>query len=284
MLINIDFSSLEFESYLGSGCYGGNVSLYRNKKDKRHRRLVIKSIPYNSPEYAYKTVLKEHTILSQINHPRILSYFGFFQTSDSWNMITEFAERGNLADFLHRRKVQRAFLAERVVMAKFMDMAEALAYLHKRRVIHRDLKPENVLIDADNRLKLADFGIARICCFNTNESEHDELNMTIVGTPLYMAPEVATGKRYDYKSDVWPLGIIFYELCMLEHPFLAGDIGSWERKIRFKTPQIDCDGKGYRSEMQRLCEMMIQVDPKKRWMLEKIVKDAGVLSLTSRAV
>ncbi|XP_058830877.1 serine/threonine-protein kinase Nek7-like [Topomyia yanbarensis] len=278
MLVNIDLSSVEFESHLGSGCYGGNVSLYRNRKDKRNRRLVIKSIPYNSPEYAYKTVLKEHTILSQINHPRILRYFGFFQTSDSWNMITEFAERGNLADFLQRRRVHRAFLSQRLVMVKFMDMVEALQYLHQRKVIHRDLKPENVLIDADNRLKLADFGIAKICSTHPNGSELDELNMTIVGTPLYMAPEVATGKRYDYKSDVWPLGIIFYEMCMLDHPFLGSDLTE-NGKIKFKAPRIDCDGKGYQPGMQLLCEMMVQVEPKKRWTLENIIKDAGVISL-----
>lgn len=283
MSFKIDLSSLEFDSFLGSGCYGGTVCLYRNQKDKRNRRIVVKSIPYNSPEYAYKTVMKEHTILSQINHPRILRYFGFFQTDDSWNMITEFAERGNLGDFLHRRKQQEAILSQRVVMAKFRDMAEALQYLHQRKVIHRDLKPENVLIDADNRLKLADFGIAKIC---TNISLDEEMNMTIVGTPLFMAPEVASGKQYDYKSDVWPLGVIFYELCMLEHPFaerFSGGVGgSPEAKKKFSAPQIDCGRHGYHREMQTLSEMMIQVDPKKRWTLEKILKDVRVTRLMER--
>ncbi|XP_055628053.1 serine/threonine-protein kinase Nek7-like [Toxorhynchites rutilus septentrionalis] len=280
MNISVDLNSMEFETFLGAGCYGGTVRLYRNKKDKRNRRIVIKSIPYNSPDYAYKTVLKEHTILSQINHPRILRYFGFFQTSDSWNMITEFAERGNLADFLRRRKEQETFLPQRVVMVKFMDMAEALQYLHQRKVIHRDLKPENVLIDADNRLKLADFGIAKIC---TNICLEEEFNMTIVGTPLYMAPEIASGKNYDYKSDVWPLGIIFFELSTLEHPLVDGmlDITA-EGKKKFIMPQIDCKTKGYREEMQKLCEMMIQVDPKKRWTLEKILKDNCVIRLMER--
>lgn len=280
MLSNVDLSSMEFDSYLGSGCYGGNVCVYRNKKETRNRRLVIKSIPYNSPDYAYKTVQKEHTILSQINHPRILRYFGFFQTKDGWNMITEYAERGNLADFIHRRHEQGASLAQRVVMAKFMDMAEALLYLHQRKVIHRDLKPENVLIDADNRLKLADFGIAKIC---TNVCLEEELNMTIVGTPLYMAPEVAMGKRYDYKSDIWPLGVIFYELCMLEHPFLERIVASGHTQT-FAVPRIEWREKGYRGEMQTLCEMMVQADPKKRWMLENVLKDYRVVALMEREI
>lgn len=281
--LNIDLSSLEFESCLGSGCYGGSVCLYRNRKDKRNRRIVVKSIPYSSPDYAYATVTKEHTILSQVNHPRIIRYFGYFQTDDAWNMITEFAERGNLAEFLHRRKLQGAFLTQRVVMAKYRDMAEALRYLHQRKVIHRDLKPENVLIDVDNRLKLADFGIAKIC---TNVSLDEEMNMTIVGTPLFMAPEVASGKRYDYKSDVWPLGVIFYELCMLEHPFaerfLEEESMAGEEKKKFSPPKIECARHGYSRDMQALCEMMIQVDPAKRWTLEAMLKDARVIGLIER--
>ncbi|XP_062535125.1 serine/threonine-protein kinase Nek5-like [Armigeres subalbatus] len=280
MLQNIDVVNLEFEAHLGSGCYGGHVCLFRNKKDKRSRRTVVKSIPYSSPDYAYQAVLKEHTILSQVNHPRILRYFGFFQTEDSWNMVTEFAERGNLAKFLERRSKHNEYLCQRSVMAKFGDIAEALQYLHQRKVIHRDLKPENVLIDADNRLKLADFGIAKIF---TNTIPGEELNMTIVGTPLYMAPEVASGKAYDYKSDIWPLGIIFYELCMLEHPFMEkcvviGDDG----KERFVTPRVDCVRRGYQDEIQTLCEMMFQVNPKKRWTLEKILKNDRIIRLMKR--
>ncbi|XP_055601599.1 serine/threonine-protein kinase Nek5-like [Uranotaenia lowii] len=286
MYASIDLTSLQFVAHLGSGCYGGQVNLYRNKKDKRSRRIVVKSIPYSSPEYAYNTVLKEHTILSQISHPRILHYFGCFQTEDSWNMITEYAERGNLADFLHRRREDGNFLSQRVVMAKFWDLADGLKYLHQRRVIHRDLKPENVLIDADNRLKLADFGIAKIC---TDVNLEEELNMTIVGTPLYMAPEVATGKPYDFRSDIWPLGVIFYELCMLEHPYLerfdatAGQFSS-EGKQKFSPPKIDWPRRGYRPEMQSLCDMMIQVDLKKRWTLEKMLKEQFVLRLLERKI
>ncbi|XP_055535498.1 serine/threonine-protein kinase Nek7-like [Wyeomyia smithii] len=276
---NIDLGSLQFERYLGQGCYGGNVALYCNRRDRRNRRLVIKSIPYNSPDYAYKTVLKEHTILSQINHPRILRYFGFFQTFDAWNMITEYAERGNLADFIRRRQASKAFLSQRAVMAKFMDMAEALQYLHQRRVIHRDLKPENVLIDADNRLKLADFGIAKIHV----TSGEDEMNMTIVGTPLYMAPEIASGRRYDFTSDIWPLGIIFFELCMLKHPFLDGDLDG-ESKLNFTPPRIECKARGYQPEMQVLCDMMVQVKPKKRWTLEKLIRDTRVVALMEREI
>ncbi|ETN64098.1 mitogen-activated protein kinase kinase kinase 7 [Anopheles darlingi] len=256
----LDVNALKLEKPLAEGCFGSSVALVSH----RDELFVIKSIPYDSPDYAYQAVLKEHTILSQIYHPRIIQYFGYYQTVSSWNIVLEYAERGNLGTFLERRATGRDFLNQHLILAKFADIADGLVYLHQRNVIHRDLKPENVLICADNRLKLADFGISKIM--------HDEdLNRTIVGTPLYMAPEVAKGRDYDYKSDVWALGIIFYELCMLEHPFLER-MTKGGSKGRFRVPQIDCTRHGYSKELQTLCDMMIQIDVRKRWTLERILQ------------
>lgn len=281
VISNIDFSTLEFQASLASGCYGGDVSVYRNRQDGR--RFVVKSIPYKSPSYAFETVLKEHTVLSQINHPRICRYYGFYQTRDSWNIVTAYAEKGNLAQFLRRHAKQNVLLCQRMVMAKFADLADGLLYLHRRSIIHRDLKPENVLVGLDNRLLLADFGVSKICC--DTGSVQDELDMTIVGTPIYMAPEVAAGKRYDYKSDIWPLGIIFYELCMLEHPFLPDMHVSMKDFRHFRdtyVPIIDYRANGYSAEVQTLCDMMIQPNPAQRWSLSQILSDYAVRKLLAR--
>ncbi|XP_049291606.1 serine/threonine-protein kinase Nek2-like isoform X2 [Anopheles funestus] len=264
-----NYTALHLHKILAEGCFGSSVGLYQYY----NQHIVIKSIPYNSPDYAYQAVLKEHHILSQIRHPRIIQYLGYFQTSDSWNIVLEFAERGSLAAFLERRSGERAFLNQHTVMVKFGDIADGLIYLHKRNVIHRDLKPANILICVDNRLKLADFGVSKIM--------HDnDFNRTIIGTPLYMAPEVARGKDYDYKSDVWALGIIFYELCMLEHPFVnCFDKG---RKQKFRVPQIDWKRHGYFPSVQTLCDMMIQKDLTKRWTLENILKEFRIQQLMNR--
>ncbi|XP_058120248.1 serine/threonine-protein kinase Nek5-like [Anopheles ziemanni] len=269
MNYQFDSAALKLQALLAEGCFGSSVALYRYF----NQLFVIKSVPYNSPEYAYQAVLKEHTILSQLNHPRIIQYFGYFQTATSWNIMLEFAERGNLATFIERRAAVGAFLNQHTITAKFGDIADGLIYLHCRNVIHRDLKPANVLICVDNRLKLADFGMSKIM-------HDDDLNRTIVGTPLYMAPEVARGKDYDYKSDVWALGIIFYELCMLEHPFM--DCFAQGRKKKFRVPQIAYSQHGLSPEMQMLCDMMIQVDSKKRWTLENILKQQHVQQLLDR--
>lgn len=94
-----------------------------------------------------------------------------------------------------------------------MDIVSGVKYLHSKGIIHRDLKPENILADENSRLKLADFGISKLM-------PHDEADFqTSVGTVTYMAPEVYLHQPYDKSVDVWALGIIFFEMAMLNYPF-----------------------------------------------------------------
>lgn len=94
----------------------------------------------------------------------------------------------------------------------------SLEYIHGRKVIHRDLKTQNIFLTGNNTVKLGDFGISKVL-ENTNG-----LAMTVVGTPYYMSPEVCQNQPYTYKSDVWALGCVLYELCTLKHAFAADNL------------------------------------------------------------
>jgi NIMA (never in mitosis gene a)-related kinase len=85
--------------------------------------------------------------------------------------------------------------------------------MHEKRIMHRDLKPANIFINGNSDLKVGDLGLSRQLSSQTFEA------FSRVGTPLYMSPEVLQGKGYDWKSDVWSLGCIAYEMCMLRSPF-----------------------------------------------------------------
>lgn len=102
----------------------------------------------------------------------------------------------------------------------------AVKYLHSKGIIHRDLKPENLLLDENHRLKIADFGIAKLICSNIPDFH------TAVGTTLYMAPEVYLHLPYDKTVDTWGLGMIFYEMAMMKYAFSQAVSASiWTRKI-----------------------------------------------------
>ena len=89
--------------------------------------------------------------------------------------------------------------------------------MHGKRIMHRDLKPANIFIDGEGDLKIGDLGLSRQLSSQTFEA------FSRVGTPLYMSPEVLQGKGYDWKSDVWSMGCIAYELCALRSPFRSSD-------------------------------------------------------------
>ena len=89
----------------------------------------------------------------------------------------------------------------------------AIKHLHDRKILHRDLKSQNIFLTKNGIVKLGDFGIAKVL------SHTKENVQTIVGTPYYLSPEIVENNPYNYKSDIWSLGILLYEMCALQPPF-----------------------------------------------------------------
>jgi NIMA (never in mitosis gene a)-related kinase 1/4/5 len=123
-----------------------------------------------------------------------------------------------------------------MVLDWFCQLAIGLDHIHSKKVLHRDLKTSNILLTSANTVKIGDFGISKPLDFT------EQLADTPLGTPFYLSPEVVLGQKYDYKSDIWMLGCVLYELITLRKPF-EGNFFEIVRKIvnePFKT--IDADG------------------------------------------
>merc|ERR1719158_1641356 len=104
-------------------------------------------------------------------------------------------------------------------MHYFVQVLQALQYIHHERILHRDLKTSNLFLTKMKQVvKLGDFGISRVL------EGSIEAALTVVGTPYYMSPEVCENKPYTFQSDVWSVGCILYELCMLKHAFHASNL------------------------------------------------------------
>jgi LIM domain kinase 1 len=121
-------------------------------------------------------------------------------------IISEFIENGNLRVYIHDKSKPFPW---RLRLSFATDIARALAYLHARKCIHRDLKGENLLVTSNGRLKLTDFGFARIAARNDDESKR----LTFCGTDSYMSPEILLGDEFDLPTDIFSLGIIFCEIA-----------------------------------------------------------------------
>lgn len=115
-----------------------------------------------------------------------------------------------MKQFLRNKGPLSEFQAQEI----FKQIADAVKMLNLSGIVHRDLKPANILLTEDNRIKLADFGVARL--FNSQE---DKMMESVVGTPYYMAPEVVLKRSFNEKADLWSLGIILFEMIAGTVPF-----------------------------------------------------------------
>jgi len=100
-----------------------------------------------------------------------------------------------------------------------------MKHIHDRKIIHRDIKCQNVFLTSSNIIKMGDFGIARVL------NHTNEVARSMVGTPYYLSPEIIQGRPYSFKSDIWSLGVMFYELCALKPPFDGTNIHFLGMKI-----------------------------------------------------
>jgi len=161
-----------------------------------------------------------------LQHPYILRYYGSIEDRDFLHLVTEYADGGDLQQLLRRQAEAGQALEALVLLAVFAQLAAAVAHVHERQVLHRDLKPSNVLLTTAGLVKLGDFGVAKVMAGTTVCEQ-----MTCVGSPTYMAPEVVGGEEYGPPCDIWSLGVILYELCTLKKPFEARSLGELVLRI-----------------------------------------------------
>ena len=146
-------------------------------------------------------------------------------------------------------------------------MALALFYLHERKILHRDLKTQNIFLK-NGKIRLGDFGIAKVL-----DSTRDFAN-TCIGTPYYMSPELFKNRPYSYKSDIWALGCVLYELCNLRHAFDAQSINGLAMKIlRGSYPAIN---NIYSKNLRDLITKMLSIKPSQRPTIVDVLNKAFV--------
>lgn len=152
--------------------------------------------------------IREVEIQASLNHPNIAKLYGYFYDEKRVYMLIEYMPYGELYKLLEKHGPFNDIMASSFIY----QIADALEYLHQRRIIHRDIKPENILIGPNNQVKLTDFGWSIINPYGTRRK-------TLCGTIDYLSPELITSKEYDQTVDIWALGVLMYELLVGSPPF-----------------------------------------------------------------
>ena len=206
--------------------------------------------------------MNEIRLLQAMNHPHIIRYLDCKLERNELTVVMELAEHGDLAKLLRSASKAAAPLGEAAAWRHFSQIADALAYMHERRVMHRDVKPANVFIaDADDGsgrvMKLGDLGLGRYFSSKT------EVTHSTVGTPYYMSPECIQGGGYDFRSDIWSLGCLLYQLATLRSPFYSDGLNFYMLGKRIMArkfePLTDVS-----PELAALVDRMLQLDPAER--------------------
>jgi serine/threonine protein kinase len=164
---------------------------------------------------------REAKTLARLNHENIVNVIDYFLHEGRYFLALEFVEGETLARRLRRCARRNRFFSAHEAAVVTWQIAQAVAFAHGRGIIHRDLKPDNIMLTPRGRAKVMDFGIARILA--TDRASDTEVG-TRVGTPDYMSPEQLRGRAADARSDLFALGMIFYEMMAGSRPYTQADL------------------------------------------------------------
>lgn len=167
-------------------------------------------------EQEKRETLFEAKILEVLNHPNIVRFREVYKTKKGkLCIVMDYADGGDLQGMVKKRLKEKTssgkvnFMSENEVLDIFTQICLALKHTHDKKILHRDLKSQNIFLTKRGIVKLGDFGIARVLSHTRSAAK------TVVGTPYYLSPEIIKSESYNFKSDIWSLGVLLYEMAAL---------------------------------------------------------------------
>ena len=238
----------------------GMATIFRAIDTRTGRAVAIK-IPHPEMEgdpLLFDRFNREDEIGKKLDHPGVVKVLNGEERSQRY-MVLEWVDGRLLRQILNEAKILPPERATKITVG----ICKALDYIHSQGVVHRDLKPENIMVDAEDRTKLIDFGIAA----NAGSRRLTFAKLTqAMGTPDYISPEQVKGKRGDARSDIYALGIMFYEMLTGKAPFTGPNpfVIMNERLINHPIPAREVNP-AVTPELQEIIYRALERDPKKRY-------------------
>jgi predicted Ser/Thr protein kinase len=206
------FPQLEILELLGQGGMG---AVYKARQKGLDRLVAVKILPPEAgadPAFAERFA-REARAMARLSHPHITNVYDFGQLGGQFFLVMEYVDGVNL-----RQAIRSGSIAPKTALEIVTQVCDALQYAHDEGVVHRDIKPENILIDRRGRVKIADFGLAKLLGADGAAAGLTGTHQ-VMGTLRYMAPEQMEGSRHvDHRADIYSLGVVFYELLTGEVP------------------------------------------------------------------
>jgi len=245
------FPQLEILELIGAGGMG---AVYKARQRALDRVVAVKILPPEvgaDPAFAERFA-REAQALARLGHQHIVSVYDFGVAGDLYYFIMEYVDGANLRQLIHAGNLNPA-----EALAIVPQICDALQFAHDEGVVHRDIKPENILVDKRGRVKIADFGLARLLGAGAPEVSLTGTNQ-VLGTLHYMAPEQIQGLRsVDHRADIYSLGVVFYEMLTGELPL--GRFAPPSQKVEVDVRLDEVVLRSLESEPQRRYQQVSQI-------------------------
>jgi eukaryotic-like serine/threonine-protein kinase len=220
----------EIAKELGRGAMG---TVYLGKDPRINREVAIKTLRYEDFDEEQVAELKkrffrEAEAAGKLSHPNIVTIYDVGEDYEIAYMAMELLEGTDLTKYCQKENLFPIREVGRVITS----VASALDYAHENGVVHRDIKPANIMVLKNGEIKVADFGIARVMASSKTQTG------VIMGTPSYMSPEQISGQKVDGRSDLFSLGVVFFELLTGEKPFAGESITTLMYNIANSPPPL----------------------------------------------
>ena len=209
--INVGQSISDFEiiQILGKGCFG-EVSLVVSKKTKKGYAMKKMKVNNNSKDEDIKREIK---LLQTLNHKYVVKYFTSFCENGFWHIIIQYINGKNFQVIADKNVKNEINLEEKKIWKYLIQCLNGLLYLHnENHIIHRDIKPDNIILDEADNIKISDFGISSLEGISIEETLINSKNK-VLGPINFLAPEIILGQKHSYLSDIYMLGLTFFNLA-----------------------------------------------------------------------
>jgi eukaryotic-like serine/threonine-protein kinase len=253
---------------------GGMGVVYKAEDTKLHRTVALKFLPpeLTSDPEAKERLLREAQAASSLQHHNICTIHEIGQTDDGQMFICmDYYEGETLKEKLSDARAQDSLSMPVLQILNYsIQIAQGLAKAHEKGIIHRDIKPANIMLTNDGVVKILDFGLARL--FGKSKSTQTG---KAIGTIVYLSPEQAEGKNVDFRTDIWSLGVVLYEMCTLKLPFEHDYDAAVIYAILDKDPPIPSQTGSHVPEiMDHVILMCLQKKPADRYQsAEELLSD-----------
>ena len=257
----------EIRSQLGAGGMG---EVYLARDTKLNRDVAIKVLPaaFSENGERLRRFEQEAQAASALNHPNILIVYDVGTNDGAPYVVSELLEGETL-----RQRLGGSAIAQRRAIDYALHIAHGLAAAHEKGIVHRDLKPDNVFITKDGRVKILDFGVAKLTQLEASQSQTEiptrRVNTdpgVVIGTVGYMSPEQVRGKRVDHRSDIFSLGAILYEMLSGRRAFQGESAADTMSAIlKEDPPELSESNKTVSPALQRLVNRCLEKSPEARF-------------------